>query len=970
MKNLKCLILALSLCSISIFADDLTIQISKDIDFSNGFGQIEAKPVLNNVRKDIKVLGEYNVDEKNRNVIMKIDKVIVDNQVFSLSESFNSKRRLKNTKTAKLKSGSKIKLGEGNNQEILAILNGETKGRNSTNGENGGINGSSGSSQLQRDTQNANGSSTSYGNSRGYGSNSSGNSGYNPYYPNYGNSNGTTSDTTKDYSSSTTNTDGSCKTGEISGDFAYIYVLDGSGKCIKKATTINNVFTRTNTPTCPNKIDYTQNLVSVGSESYAIIEDTEYRVEQCKYGDMINLQSEVGSCPAIPDYDKRTAIIQKQFYYIHNNERINVGGCKPIEEIVTIYDDDFNECKYRYDFENFKAIKQTQWYYHLQNKKQNLGECVDVDDDRKKTMVYPLRESVEDCQCITSDSVQNCQTKLVFNGFGNEKINATECRYVDVTGIQLIDEFAGYSFKDDSKQAIRKINQYYIGQDNSKIYVTKDKETNISYPYIVKSCGWEHKEDLKLSYHKAKVVIEDRDEDPLNIAKFARLDSGDVVVKDCQSYIDTVLYWQQQLGNVIGSSQDGVIKTHNRKTLMPENQSKTTDVYYIRELENGKAKLERADTSTNNLWGNQKIISSNNFKGSGNLKQRIYFNSGKGIFGMGSMGGGANYVNSYPSYNLTLVENPKNFVFFPYKTFSSIGTQQKIANRKEINFDIPLVFYPSEIKKEYNWFNGIYEEGTSQADLIKLAEETKNIIGDDGECIKYDGQKDDENKPNYHPLAGECKTQIIEKFSYGITFEPVIDEFVNKLEKEYCQPEENLMLEKISLTSYELPETNIIFTFNNITNKSTYESEYIDKYEKEALNAKNYSITINKISCNKEDDALLDWNWNRILGDIFNQIGITNNLSALEADSLDFNFNHNVISDQYCYYKRLTKKCEWWSDLVQSWNYSTKANWGSNQTIYEYPMYRRFKRPDGSIFDLYERQGYFTEQQTSVKIYK
>lgn len=963
MKNLKCLILILNLCVISVFADDLTVQISKEIDFSNGFGQIEAKPVLNNVKKDIKVLGEYNVDEKSRNVTMKIDKVIIDNQVFSLSESFNSKRRLKNTKTAKLKSGSKIKLSEGNNQEILAILNGETAANNIDNSQ---TNSGGGSNQLQRDTQNTNG--TNYG-SGASGSNGNNNSGYNPYYPNY---NDTTipGDTTKDYSSATTNTDGSCKAGEISGDFAYIYVLDSAGKCIKKATTINNVFTRTNTPTCPNKIDYTQNLVSVGSESYAIIEDTEYRVEQCKYGNMINLQNEVGSCSAIPDYNKRTAIIQKQFYYIHNNERINVGGCKPIEEIVTIYDDDFNECKYRYDFENFKAIKQTQWYYHLQNKKENLGECVDVDDERKKTMVYPLRESVEDCQCISvSNSVQNCQTKLVFNGFGNEKINATECRYVDLSGVNLIDEFAGYSFKDDSKQAIRKINQYYIGQDNSKIYVTKDKETNTAYPYIVKSCGWEHKEDLKLSYHKAKVVIEDRDEDPKNIEKFAKLDSGDVIVKDCQSYIDTVLYWQQQLGNVIGSSQDGVLKTHTRKTLMPENQSTTTDIYYIRELENGKAKLERADTSTNNLWSNQQIISSNNFKGSGSLKERIYSNSGKGIFGMGSMGGGANYANSYPTYNLTLTEDPKSFVFFPYKTFSSVGTQQKIANRKEFNFDIPLVFYPGEIEKKYNWFNGIYEEGTSQTDLIKLAEETKNIIGADGECIKYEGQKDDKNKPDYNPLAGECKTQIIEKFSYGITFEPVIDEFVSNLEKQYCQAEENIMLEKINLIAYELPDTNIVFTFNKTTNKNTYESEYIDKYEKEALNTKNYSITINKISCNKEDDTL-NLNWNRILGDIFNQRGITDNLSVLEADSLDFNFNHNVVSGQYCYYKRLTKKCNWWSDLIQSWNYFTKENWGSNQTIYEYPMYRRFKRPDGSIFDLYERQGYFTEQQTSVRIYK
>lgn len=119
------------------FADDLSIQITREIKFANGFGQIEAKPILKNVSKDIKVMGDYNVDEKSGNVIMKIDKVLYGGKIYDLSESFSTKRRLKNVKTAVLKSKAKIKLSGGSHPELLAIFNDENTSGKKADGKNG-----------------------------------------------------------------------------------------------------------------------------------------------------------------------------------------------------------------------------------------------------------------------------------------------------------------------------------------------------------------------------------------------------------------------------------------------------------------------------------------------------------------------------------------------------------------------------------------------------------------------------------------------------------------------------------------------------------------------------------------------------------------------------------------------------------------------------------------------------------------
>lgn len=468
------------------YADDMSIQILRDIKFSNGFGQIEGKPILKDktiAKKEIKVMGEYNVEEKNGNVVMKINKVLYDGKIYDLSEEFNTKRRLKNVKTANLKKGAKIKLSGGSHPEFLAILNGEAVS-NSKKNSDGKSSNSSASSASNTKSSDSTGSSYYGGSSSRYGSGSS-----SPYLLGSGSSG---SGSSSDKSSPTTDSNGNCKSPEIRDGMAYVYPLI-NGVCTQKAIDASNVYKKQNTSTCPNKTDYENMSVSIGEEQYAIIDDTEYRVKSCYYSDAIALQATTESCNVIPDYPNKQGFVQKQYWYILNNERINVGSCVPTKEVIALYDDDYNSCQYRYDFENGKAIKQTQWYYIYENEKKTIGECVDVSEEKLAKMTYPMYETAQGCDCNEVDGAKLCQTKLSFNGMANTKIDATECRYIDAEGVGLKDEFIGnYSFKDDSRQAIKKINQYFEGIGGEKIYVTKDRETNKSYPYKELSCGWEH----------------------------------------------------------------------------------------------------------------------------------------------------------------------------------------------------------------------------------------------------------------------------------------------------------------------------------------------------------------------------------------------------------------------------------------------------------------------------------------------
>lgn len=1043
---MKRLILSLVLSAFAMlnvaFADDLSIQITREIKFANGFGQIEAKPILKNVSKDIKVMGDYNVDEKSGNVVMKIDKVLYGGKIYDLSESFSTKRRLKNVKTAVLKNKAKIKLSGGSHPELLAIFNDENTSGKKADGK-GSSNSTASNSTNSTSSGSDSGSSSYY--SRGYGS-SSGSSQY-PYYG-YG-SGSSGSGSSSDKSSPTTDSNGNCKSPEIRDGMAYVYPLI-NGVCTQKAIAEANVYKKQNSSTCPNKTDYENMAVSIGEEQYAIIDDTEYRVKSCYYTDTISLQSTTENCTVIPDYDNKQGRVQKQYWYILNNERVNIGSCVPTGEIIAIYDDDYNSCQYRFDFENGKAIKQTQWYYLYENKKKKLGECVDVSAEKLPKMTYPMYENAQGCDCNEVDGVKLCQTKLSFNGIGNTKEDATECRYIDTEGVKLIDEFVGnYSFKDDSRQAVKKINQYFIGEGGERVYVTKDKETNKSYPYKEMSCGWEHINDKKLSYHKTKFIIKDPELLTLSadiLSNNQKIQGDEYEIKDCQAVVQSVLYWQMQLDLVKGKKT----AEHTRQVLIPENLQKDAKKWSLPMI---KTKDSSGRTYEPMLEEGQKPIWDSNFKANGYVlysqekqetEKMCYLGAKKqsswNLYpsNLKLNGGGVDnipesigigWATEYYQVDSTCYrqeqipncignENESCIQLIPYpcKVTKSrtvglnnpLSADSKLSMAYSISLNSPIIIKPTKIDMNENITND-----NSAEDAIYYQTITKNIIDPNTkQCVKYpdtefvldsNGKKqcvgnqlteevaeNDKNKKvtkpkvdsNGNPVCdaegykkhadwneakkGQCKTQEIRLYTTGVTFTPNYDESPIDLSKQYCKAGEQQSFEAIEEKEYKVPEDLTYDTDDNgnATNSADGKSSYykmIEKIKYDALNVANYQKSITKILCSADNE---DSNKNAyIIGAVVNHYKAKNGgLTKLEVESLK-NMNMQLYANEWKTKRtvRTIKRCTWHKKEDLKVSFATKDNWANNQRIYEHEMYRPFRRPDGTTFYLYERQGFFTQ---------
>ena len=1024
------------------FADDLSVQITREIKFSNGFGQFEGKPILKNVSKDIKVMGDYNVDEKSGNVVMKIDKVLYGGKIYDLSENFSTKRRLKNVKTAVLKSNAKIKLSGGSHPELLAILSDEnTSGKKADGKGSGSSNSTASNSTNSSDTSSDSGSSSYF--SRGYGSGSS--ALQNPYY--YGNG---SSSNSNDKSSSTTDSNGSCKSPEIKDGMAYVYPLIG-GVCTQKAIAEANVYKKQNTSTCPNKTDYENMAVSIGEEQYAIIDDTEYRVKSCYYTDTIQLQSTTENCSVIPDYENRQGNVQKQYWYILNNERVNIGSCIPTGEMIPIYDDDYNSCKYRFDFENNVAIKQAKWYYIYENKRKNLGECVDVSKEKLEKMTYPMYENAQGCKCNEVDGAQLCQTKLSFNGMGKTKEDATECRYISAEGVELKDEFVGnYSFKDDSRQAVKKINQYFIGAGGEKVYVSKDKETNQSFPYKEMSCGWEHNNDKKLSYHKTKFII--KDPELLTLSKEIlennpKIQGDEYEIKDCSAVVQSVLYWQQQLELVKGKKTG----EHKRQVLVPEELKETAKRWSLPMIKTKNASGVQIEAM---LEDGEKPVFTSNFKANsltlynyekwGPKGRWCHKNRSPYNFNVGGCAALRPPLLNLYYDNLTLegVDNlPKSFTIgqimdlhwdilsvpFYYSAKYSIKkiadinnpftANSKISIAYSITLKEPIVIKPTKIDMNEN----IIEQG----DGIFYKKITQNIIDQDTkQCVRYpesefvldsNGKKQcvgkqetkevKENdkviqKPKVdndgNPICdnkgykkhndwneakkGQCKTQDVKLYTTGVTFTPNYDKASFDLKKQYCKEGESQTLEEIEEKAYEMPsganENELPYKTDEKGNpieknngESTY-YQYIQKYKNDALNVNNYSKKITKVLCTADNAESNNMNA-YIIGAINNHHNSKNKdkqLTKLEIESLDkLSLNYHNKDLESFVWQTKWKVQRKWSLGIRQWltiTFDTKKNWANNQTIYEHEMYRPFRRPDGSVFYLYERQGFFTNPPT------
>lgn len=938
-----------------LIADDLNIKIIKDIEFKNGFGQIEARPILKNVNKDVKVLGEFNV-ENNGNVVIKIDKVVYDGKIYNLSEEFNSKRRLKNPKTAKLNTNSKIKLSGGSHPEILAILNGEVNPLVATQNNKAPSN--------TNNTNNTSNTDISRSNNRGSSSNGTNRGSYSSNYPILGSNN--LNDINRVNSSNNPNLNtlnNDCKGPEVKDGMAYVYVKV-NGECQRKATTTNNIYKKQNTSTCPNKVDFNNLKVSIGEEEYTNIGDIEYKIKSCSYNNNLPLNKTTESCKVIPNFENKTGIVQKQYWYVLNNEKINVGSCTPTKEIISLYDDDYNTCKYRFDFDRGNAIKQTQWYYIYENKRNNIGECVDVSKSKLNLMTYPLFENTQGCPCNEVDGANLCQSKLVFNGMNNTKENATQCRYINTQGIKLINEFEGkYAFKESSKQAIKKINQYFIGNNGERVYVARDKETNIAFPYIEESCGWEHDNEKRLSYHKSRIYIEDEELRNINLnnelSKF--VNGNKYEIKSCKANIDAVLYWQEQLDLIVGKKT----KEYKRQVLIPQNLEENAIKWSIPLLKrkvNNKDVIPTTEDKQIPKWDS-------NFKANNlNIKEETKYTK---WFTLSAFGVKPNKWN-FEFRNASLEKAPALPNYFSigwtrqsYKTTerqceggggrddndrgrprnckdvevtkyreiplnNPLNTNTLLTHTYSINLPKSIVVKPTNIVMNENIIF------TKEPDSIEYKIIKKETLDSNKECIKDESTK-------------ECKLADTQTYTKGVTFTPDYSNVVNVNEERYCKNNE--------IQSFEDIEENVFSPRAKRENESYY--DYIQDIKNEALNVNNYSKVVTKVTCKIEGNESKNINA-YLIGALINQ-NKPNSLTKLEIETLE-NMQIELVEGDTWWEKRgLDGK--YGKKQILKTTFNTKKNWANNQTIYEYEMYRPFRRPDGSIFKLYERQGFFTEPQ-------
>lgn len=533
--------LVLLISFISLFASDsLDIKILKEVNFSSGYGIVEAEPILRGVREKVKLRGDYNT-EQNGNVNFSFSKVEIDGRIYTLSEPFVKKSRLKNPKTAKLSKGSKIQVSEGSRSELLDILNRKREGQSENYASSNKS--SSSPSTISKST-----SSDGFISSTGRSSTSSSN----PYFGLASDKIGTSSDV--NYSSPTTNSDGTCKAPSIKDGIVSVYSAV-AGTCHLLTASEDAIYIKANQPTCQNIVDYENGLIKVGEEKFVTMDDNkEYKVGSCTYTEPIKLSSEIGSCKAIPDYEKGEALIQKQYFYIRNNERTNVGGCTPAKEYALL-EDDINSCSYRYDFINNLAIKQTQYYFMAENTRQNVGECV---DKKGENFRYSLFEDDSTCNYTVSNDRVFYQKRLAFMDLTGGKQFATDCRVVASDGYEILEELSGYEYNDLSKQAIRKINQYFIipGTQNVKKYISKDVKTNKAYPYQERLCKWDHNDDEKFSRRLSTIFFQDTDE------------NKKVVIQECSKSMNT-----QIIAYAYAGERKTKIEEQTKKTLIPDGTS-------------------------------------------------------------------------------------------------------------------------------------------------------------------------------------------------------------------------------------------------------------------------------------------------------------------------------------------------------------------------------------------------------------
>lgn len=491
----------LSLMTVFVFSllantkstDLMNIKINENVLLKNGFGSLSGKPILNNksLEEKINLRGEFNVD-KNNNASFEFNKLEHEGKIYNLNNAFIKKGRLRNTNIT-LKKDSNLTVSGGNKEEILNIINAIDK-----------------KDQDDRNKKNEDSSKSNFSlggtNQDGYNNGSS-----TPFSPSYLEDKENDNNSSNNSNTPTDNNNNSaivveCPKPSYENGLATYYVQLGT-ICTKR--TANSVETKYNTDSCLNKVDYKNNSIELGYELFA--NDPEHGthlVQTCQYKEAIELKSEVSNCPATIDFKNNTALLQKRYFYIFENEKENVGECTPSNEEVSLYYD-LNDCDDdRHDFEKNVSVARGQYYYNYDNERIDTGDCVDI-----TKYTYTHYKDSTTCKPKTVGSKIFWEDRVAYNDLIGTQKFATDCAVIDPQGQELLTEFAGYTYSDSAKQAIRRENQFFINPTtNEKIYVNEDVETSNAYPYVESQTRITNNDELRTTTFYKEIYFDDTDE--------------------------------------------------------------------------------------------------------------------------------------------------------------------------------------------------------------------------------------------------------------------------------------------------------------------------------------------------------------------------------------------------------------------------------------------------------------------------
>lgn len=182
--------------------------------------------------------------------------------------------------------------------------------------------------------------------------------------------------------------------------------------------------------------------------------------------------------------------------YLHNAIKLSVidkdGNCI---DRMAVRDD--TKCEYRYDFANSKAIKQTQFYYvDNENKVQVVGDCVDLQGAEYQATLY---KDDTRCSLETNDKdygggkASFFVTQILFRGIDGLIHNATDCMAYG----NIKEELVKYEHNEKSKQSQRVVNQYYTDYyTGERVYITQGIRTDKVFSWKEYTCGgWQHDDE-------------------------------------------------------------------------------------------------------------------------------------------------------------------------------------------------------------------------------------------------------------------------------------------------------------------------------------------------------------------------------------------------------------------------------------------------------------------------------------------